>query len=69
MIGNAMLRIVYYGPGLSGKTTNLMLLASALHDARVYAVSGKIDRELHVEGDLCRVDGSTLRVALRTEPG
>ena len=64
-----MMKIAYYGPGLSGKTTNLMLLASALQDAKIYALSGKIDRELHVEGDLRRNDGSTLRVALRTEPG
>ena len=69
------LKIVYYGPGLSGKTTNLQHLHSMLNPetrGRLLSLSTETDRTLFFDFlplDLGAVHGFRTRFHLYTVPG
>ncbi len=69
------LKIVYYGPGLSGKTTNLQYLHSSLDPERrgkLLSLSTEADRTLFFDFmpvELGRVKGFSIRFQLYTVPG
>ena len=69
------IKIVYYGPGLSGKTTNLQYLHSLLdHDRRgkLLSLATEADRTLFFDFlpvDLGKIRDFTVRFQLYTVPG
>jgi signal recognition particle receptor subunit beta len=69
------LKIVYYGPGLSGKTTNLQYLHSVLNpDSRgkLLSLATEVDRTLFFDFlpvSLGKVKGFTVKIQLYTVPG
>jgi signal recognition particle receptor subunit beta len=69
------IKIVYYGPGLSGKTTNLQYLHSILdHDRRgkLLSLATEADRTLFFDFmpvDLGKIRDFTVRFQLYTVPG
>ncbi len=69
------LKIVYYGPGLSGKTTNLQYLHSSLDPERrgkLLSLSTEADRTLFFDFmpvDLGMIKGFSIRFQLYTVPG
>jgi signal recognition particle receptor subunit beta len=68
-------KIVYYGPGLCGKTTNLQFIHSNLPDdvkGKMLSLSTKTDRTLFFDFlpiDLGEIRGMKTRVQLYTVPG
>ena len=68
-------KIVYYGPGLGGKTTNLQFLHDRLPEerrGRLISIATDHDRTLFFDFlpvDLGQVDGFTTRFHLYTVPG
>ena len=68
-------KIVYYGPGLCGKTTNLRLLHEKLDQAttgRLLSLSTAQDRTIYFDllpVELGNVKGYTVRFQLCTVPG
>jgi hypothetical protein len=64
-----MMKIVYYGPGLSGKTESLVTLQRSIPGARLKSVARKTDRELILTAQLTTLEGSSIEVFLHTEPG
>lgn len=69
------LKIVYYGPGLSGKTTNLQHLYSALNPesrGKLLSLATEVDRTLFFDFlpvSLGKVKGFTIKIQLYTVPG
>lgn len=69
------LKIVYYGPGLSGKTTNLQYLHSALNTAskgKLLSLSTEADRTLFFDFlpvELGKIRDFSIRFQLYTVPG
>ena len=69
------LKVVYYGPGLSGKTTNLQYLYSVLDPAtrgKFISLATEADRTLFFDFlpvDLGKISDFTLRFQLYTVPG
>jgi small GTP-binding protein len=69
------IKIVYYGPGLSGKTTNLQYLHSVLDHARrgkLLSLATEADRTLFFDFlpvDLGKIRDFTVRFQLYTVPG
>jgi signal recognition particle receptor subunit beta len=69
------LKIVYYGPGLGGKTTNLKYIYSKLDTrarSRLITIATELDRTLFfdfLQVDLGTVKGFTTRFHLYTVPG
>lgn len=70
-----ILKIVYYGPALSGKTTNLEKIhenVSPDHRSELVSLKNKEDRTLFfdfVQIDLAQIKGFTPRINLYTVPG
>jgi signal recognition particle receptor subunit beta len=68
-------KVVYYGPGLCGKTTNLQYVHASLPDSvkgRMLSLSTKTDRTLFFDFlpiDLGDIRGLKTRVQLYTVPG
>ena len=68
-------KIVYYGPGLGGKTTNLQLLHDRLDPATVgslVSLSTQTDRTIYFDllpVELGEIKGYTIRFQLATVPG
>src|SRR6266571_6533393 len=68
-------KIVYYGPGLCGKTTNLMVIFDKLDPAqkgKMLSLATKTDRTLFFDllpVDIGRVGNFNLRIQLYTVPG
>ncbi|MFQ5768460.1 MAG: ATP/GTP-binding protein, partial [Acidobacteriota bacterium] len=68
-------KIVYYGPGLCGKTTNLEFIFNSLppdKKGRMLSLSTQTDRTLYFDFlpvDLGQIRGMTTRVQLYTVPG
>lgn len=68
-------KIVYYGPGLSGKTTNLMYIHSALDKDRtgeIIVLDTAEERTLFFDFfplELGRIEGYTIRFNMYTVPG
>ncbi|MEK7415331.1 MAG: protein kinase [Planctomycetota bacterium] len=68
-------KVVYYGPGMSGKTTNLTFLhdrAPAGTASDLVTVDTHSERTLHFDllaVDLGQIQGHTVRVEFRTVPG
>lgn len=68
-------KIVYYGPGRSGKTTNLQYIYGRVPDARrgrMVSLATQADRTLFFDFlplDLGTISGFTTRVQLYTVPG
>ena len=68
-------KLVYYGPGLCGKTTNLIKIFEALPDAqkgKMLSLATKQDRTLFFDllpVEVGKVKGLTLRFQLYTVPG
>lgn len=66
-------KIVYYGPGLGGKTTNLQLLhAAAPSKSQIVSLATETDRTLFFDFmplELGRVNGYQVRLHLYTVPG
>lgn len=73
--GEVSLKIVYYGPGLSGKTTNLEVIhekAPNTHRGRLTAISTQQDRTLFFDFmplDLGKIGGLKTKLRLFTVPG
>ncbi len=69
------LKVVYYGPGLGGKTTNLKYIYSKLDSgarSRLITIATELDRTLFfdfLQVDLGQVKGFTTRFHLYTVPG
>ena len=69
------IKIVYYGPGLSGKTTNLEYIYSKIdpsHRGEMVSLKTKDDRTIFfdfMEFELGSIDGKTPRFRLYTVPG
>lgn len=69
------LKVVYYGPGLSGKTTNLQYLHSNLDQARqskLLSLATETDRTLFFDFlpmDLGKIGGFKVKFQLYTVPG
>lgn len=69
------LKVVYYGPGLGGKTTNLKFIYSRLDTqarSRLISIATELDRTLFfdfLQVDLGQVKGFTTRFHLYTVPG
>jgi signal recognition particle receptor subunit beta len=69
------LKIVYYGPGLSGKTTNLQHLHAVLNPetrGKLLSLSTEADRTLFFDFlpvELCRIKDFSIRFQLYTVPG
>ncbi len=70
-----ILKIVYYGPALSGKTTNLEQIHSKVapdHRSNLISLKNGEDRTLFfdfIQIDLCKVNGFIPRINLYTVPG
>lgn len=68
-------KIVYYGPGLGGKTTNLQFIHNATraeHRGKLVSLATPVDRTLYFDFlpiRLPRVRGMTVRLQLFTVPG
>jgi len=68
-------KIVYYGPGLSGKTTNLMYIHTALDESRkgdLIILDTQEDRTLFFDFfplELGRIEGYAVRFNMYTVPG
>ena len=68
-------KIVYYGPGLSGKTTNLEMIHTkipASHRGELTSIATEGDRTLFFDFmplDLGKIGGMTTRFQLYTVPG
>ena len=68
-------KIVYYGPGLCGKTTNLMVIFDKLdpkQKGKMLSLATKTDRTLFFDllpVDIGRVGAFNLKIQLYTEPG
>ncbi len=68
-------KIVYYGPGLCGKTTNLQFIYEALpsnHKSKMLSLSTKTDRTLFFDFlplDLGKIRGMRTKLQLYTVPG
>ena len=68
-------KIVYYGPGLSGKTTNLEVIHQKAPDAnrgKLTALATDLDRTLYFDYmplELGKISGLTVRMRLFTVPG
>jgi len=68
-------KIVYYGPGLSGKTTNLMYIHAALDESRkgeLIILDTQEDRTLFFDFfplELGRIEGYAVRFNMYTVPG
>src|SRR5262249_54188028 len=69
-------KIVYYGPGLCGKTTNLQYifenLPSSIHKGKMLSLATKTDRTLFFDFlpiDLGTIRGMRTRLQLYTVPG
>ena len=73
--GEVSLKIVYYGPGLSGKTTNLEVIhskAPATHRGRLTAIATQQDRTLFFDFmplELGKIGGLKTKLRLFTVPG
>lgn len=69
------LKIVYYGPGLSGKTTNLQFIYNHLNPelrSQLVTLNTKEERTLYfdfMQMELGEIKGHTPRVSLYTVPG
>lgn len=70
-----LLKIVYYGPGLSGKTTSLTFLhraASPERRGKMVSLATPVDRTLYfdlVPPNLPKVGGNSVKLQLFTVPG
>src|SRR5256885_1851671 len=68
-------KIVYYGPGLCGKTTNLQFIYESLpsnHKSKMLSLLNKTDRPLFVDFlplDLGKIRGMRTKLQLYTVPG
>ena len=62
-------KIVYYGAGLCGKTTNFVALRNALPESKLLSFSSQTDRQLELEMSIPLEEGSRQSVELHTEPG
>jgi signal recognition particle receptor subunit beta len=65
-------KVVYYGPGLSGKTTNLKYLATLLGRTRVQSIAGEGERTVffdYLPVEFPKVDGMVPVFKLFTAPG
>ena len=68
-------KIVYYGPGLGGKTTNLEYIYSKLDPkirGKLFSLKTKEDRTLYfdfMQLELGKIEGKTPRIHLFTIPG
>ena len=68
-------KIVYYGPGLCGKTTNLQFIYESLpsnHKSKMLSLSTKTDRTLFFDFlplDLGKIRGMRTKLQLYTVPG
>ncbi len=68
-------KIVYYGPGLCGKTTNLQFIYDSLpsnHKSKMLSLSTKTDRTLFFDFlplDLGKIRGMRAKLQLYTVPG
>jgi|SRR5581483_3555211 len=68
-------KIVYYGPGLCGKTTNLQFIYDSLpsnHKSKMLSLSTKTDRTLFFDFlplDLGKIRGMRTKLQLYTVPG
>jgi len=68
-------KIVYYGPGLCGKTTNLQLIYDSLpsnHKSKMLSLSTKTDRTLFFDFlplELGKIRGMRTKLQLYTVPG
>jgi mutual gliding-motility protein MglA len=68
-------KIVYYGPGRSGKTTNLQFIHGLLPEetrGRIVSLATEMDRTLFFDFlpvDLGRISGFRVRIQLYTVPG
>jgi signal recognition particle receptor subunit beta len=68
-------KIVYYGPGLCGKTTNLQFIYESLpsnHKSKMLSLSTKTDRTLFFDFlplDLGKIRGMRAKLQLYTVPG
>lgn len=65
-------KVVYYGPGLSGKTTNLRYLATLLGKARIRSISGEGERTVffdYLPVEFPKVEGMTPVFKIYTSPG
>ena len=73
--GEVSLKIVYYGPGLSGKTTNLEVIhskAPSTHRGRLTAIATQQDRTLFFDFmplELGKIGGLKTKLRLFTVPG
>lgn len=73
--GEVSLKIVYYGPGLSGKTTNLEVIhkkAPSTHRGRLTAIATQQDRTLFFDFmplELGKIAGLKTKLRLFTVPG
>lgn len=73
--GEISLKIVFYGPGLSGKTTNLEIIhkkAPTTHKGQLTTVATQQDRTLFFDFmplDLGRIGGLKTKLRLFTVPG
>jgi mutual gliding-motility protein MglA len=70
-----IIKIVYYGPAMSGKTTNLEQIHSNVaphHRSNLLSLKNGEDRTLFfdfVQIDLCKINGFLPRINLYTVPG
>jgi len=70
-----LLKIVYYGPGLSGKTTSLTFLhraASPEHRGKMVSLATPVDRTLYFDlapPNLPKLGGNRIKLQLFTVPG
>ncbi len=70
-----IIKIVYYGPAMSGKTTNLEQIHSRImpdHRSNLVSLKNGEDRTLYfdfIQIDLCKVNGFVPRINLYTVPG
>lgn len=65
-------KVVYYGPGLSGKTTNLKYLATLLGKAKISSIAGEGERTVffdYLPVEFPKVEGLTPVFKLYTAPG
>jgi GTPase SAR1 family protein len=65
------LKLVFFGPGLAGKSTNLRVLKSAIPGATLESVARPEfnDRVLVLDFDVPVISGPPLRARIETEPG
>src|SRR5438309_2457852 len=68
-------KVVYYGPGLCGKTTNLQFIYESLpsnHRSKMLSLATRTDRTLFFDFlplDLGKIRGMRMRLQLYTVPG